>query len=96
VAEKSPGWTASQGVFCLTSPLGAIDIFRSVRGLPSWDDCHARAEHGTTALGVPFLELSDADMLQCQMALPEPERKQERIRILKQSLAKPDDEQSSR
>jgi hypothetical protein len=94
VAQKTSAWIARHSVFCLNSPMGAIDIFRSVHGLSSWADCFARAERGTTGAGTPFLALSDADMLQCQMALPEQERKQERIRVLKQSLTKPTDEQS--
>ena len=30
VSSKTPGWLGSQAVFCLTSPHGAVDIFRLV------------------------------------------------------------------
>lgn len=86
VAERSPGWLDQQSVFCLTSHLGAIDIFRSVRGLPDWQTCRQRAIACRTAGGVDYLGLSDEDMLRCQLALPEEERKQERIRALRKAL----------
>lgn len=86
VAERAPGWLAVQGVFCLTSPHGAIDVFRFVKGLDSWSESRARAFRGLTAGGVGFLGLSDEDMLRCQMALPEGSRNTERIRLLQQAL----------
>ena len=39
-----------------------------------------------TATGIPYLSLSDRDMLACQMALPYGERRIERIRYLEQRL----------
>jgi hypothetical protein len=86
VAAKIPGWLRSQAVFCLTSPHGPIDIFRYVKGLDSWVACRARGVEQTTSGGVPYVGLSDEDMLRCQMALPEEQRKPDRIRILKQAL----------
>jgi hypothetical protein len=86
VAKKRPGWLTRQSVFCLTSPHGAIDIFRSVKGLASWAACRARAETRTTARGIAFHALSDVDMLACQMALPEGQQNQERIRALNEAL----------
>lgn len=65
-----PGWLGLQEVFCLTSSSGAIDIFRTVKGLPSWADCKARAHAGRTAAGVPYRGLCDEDVLACPMALP--------------------------
>jgi hypothetical protein len=38
------------------------------------------------ASGVPYLGLADSDMLACQMALPQGERKLERIRTLNKAL----------
>jgi hypothetical protein len=92
VAQKKPGWTSRQGVFCLTSPHGAIDVFRAVKGLESWSECRARARAETTAAGVAYVAISDDDMLKCQLALPESERKPERIRVLKRSISKANDE----
>ncbi len=88
VAGKGPQWIRTQHVFCLTSPHGAIDIFRSVKGLPSWPACRARAQPASTAAGVPYWGLADADMLECQLALDEAERNQERIRVLRESLGR--------
>lgn len=70
VAERTPDWIRTQQVFCLTSPHGAIDVFRSVKGLDDWSSCRRRACAGRTAAGGAFWELSDEDMLRCQMALP--------------------------
>ncbi len=88
VAAKPPGWLASQDVFCLTTPHGAVDIFRSVKGLSSWSVSRGSAHVGKTAGGVPFVGLSDDDMLACQMALPEAARDRQRIEILRKSLGK--------
>lgn len=86
VDAKKAGWLARQNVFCLTSPHGAIDIFRSVPGLPSWVASSARASPGKTAGGTPYLGLSDEDMLQCQLALPEGTRRQDRVDALRRVL----------
>ena len=86
VAERSPGWLRGQTVFCLNSPFGAIDVFRSVPGVGSWAASRARGVGGQTAAGVAFWGLSDEDMLKCQTALPESERDPERMRILTEAL----------
>ncbi len=86
VADKGPQWIRAQHVFCLTSPHGAIDIFRSVKGLPSWAACRARAQEARTASGVPYWGLADEDMLQCQLALGEEERNRQRVRVLRKAL----------
>jgi hypothetical protein len=36
VSKRPAGWLKIQPVFCLTSPHGAIDIFRVVQGLDDW------------------------------------------------------------
>jgi len=82
VMGKRTGWLDHQSVYCLTSPFGAIDIFRRVAGMDSWSASRARAEAGTTAGGILYLGLSDADMLLCQLALPEGQRNEARIRHL--------------
>ena len=86
VSRLSPDWLGGQGVVCLTSPHAAIDIFRSVKGLGNWADSRATAHEGTTASGVTYLGLSDEDMLACQMALPEGQRKQQRVDELNKAL----------
>ncbi len=92
VADKPPGWLARQAVFCLTSPHGAIDIFRSLKGLGSWRESRAAAQPGTTAAGAAYLGLSDEEMLKCQMALPESSRNPERIRTLREALGRTADD----
>ncbi len=82
VAQLGAGWLARQPVFCVTSPHGPLDIFRYVKGLADWDQCRARAEARTTTAGVPCFGLCDEDMLQCQLALPESQRRADRVRAL--------------
>jgi hypothetical protein len=87
VAEQ-PDWLRRQDVFCLTSSSGAIDIFRTVKGLPSWVDCNARAHAGRTAAGVPYRGLCDEDMLACQLALPPADRRRNRVEALERALGR--------
>jgi hypothetical protein len=65
VAERGPGWLDRQPVFCLNSPSGAIDIFRSVTGLADWAASRVRASRNMTAGGAAYWGLSDEDMLYC-------------------------------
>lgn len=82
VARKTAGWLGRQSVYCLTCPDGAIDVFRSVPGLAAWIDSFRRCYHETTASGVPYYGLSDEDMLACQLALSDNERKPGRVAAL--------------
>lgn len=84
--DREPGWLELQAVFSLTTAAGALDVFRAVRGLASWETCRARADHRTTPGGTPYVSLSDRDMLACQLALDEAQRKLDRIRILRHVL----------
>ncbi len=93
VAEKGPGWLTRQGVFCLTSPHGALDVFRSVKGQDSWAASRKSAYQGRLADGTAFTGLSDADMIRCQMALPENLRKRRRLEILNEAIRKPDSDE---
>jgi len=81
-----PGWLERQEVFCLTSSSGAIDIFRTVKGLPSWAECNARAHAGRTAGGAAYRGLCDEDMLACQLALPPADRRRSRVEVLERAL----------
>jgi hypothetical protein len=87
VARLTAGWLDAQPVFCLTTPHGALDVFRAVKGLPDWSACSARAVSGRTAAGVGYRGLCDTDMLACQLALPPAERKEARIAALRAALA---------
>ena len=86
VAEKPAGWLARQPVYCLTSPSGAIDIFLCVSGLESWHESEKNAVTITTESGISFRGISDADMLQCQEALPASEQKIDRMNTLRDAL----------
>lgn len=87
VSLQPSGWLSSQTIFCMTSKYGAIDIFTAVKGLPCWSECFTRVKQGKTASGAGFYGISDSDMLECQLALPENEQKLDRIRLLRKSLA---------
>ncbi len=84
---EDPQWLSRQKVYCLTTPCGALDIFRSVQGLEGrYPECRKAALQLATASGVPYVSLSDQHMLECQLALPGAERKERRISILKKAL----------
>ena len=83
VPEDS-AWLRRQGVLCLSSPQGAIDIFRDVAGLEGqYAACFERSTLAQTPTGIPYRSLANADMLACQMALPEGLRRLDRVRYLK-------------
>ena len=86
VAEKPAGWLGSQAVYCLTCPDGAIDIFLSVLGLAAWSDSFSRSLKEATAAGVSYRGLSDEDMMACQLALSENERKSGRVALLRKVI----------
>jgi len=69
--SENSAWMEKQVVYCLSSPYGAIDIFREVKGLEGkYESCKRRAILGKTPSGVVYNALSDEDMLTCQTALP--------------------------
>ena len=80
-------WLATQGVFCLTTDHGAVDIFREVFGLEGrYDECRATATRERTAAGTAFVSLSDEHMLACQQALPAEQRKLKRMEVLQKAI----------
>ena len=88
VTEFSQGWLKSQPVFCLTSPHGAIDIFRRLDGPKNWKDAANSAILEKTKSGIPYRGLSDEDMLKCQLALGAKDQKPDRIQKLSKAIAK--------
>jgi hypothetical protein len=90
VATLPAGWLDRQSVYCLTSPHGAIDIFRAVRGLPDWQASRNRSFAGSTSSGTVFRGLSDDDMLSCQTSLSPGEQRAERIKSLREAIARRD------
>jgi hypothetical protein len=87
VASLAEGWLSQQSVFCLTSPYGAIDIFRSVQGLSDWGSAFEVSVSGTTASGTAYTGLSDGDMLACQLSIPLESRKNDRVKELQKAMA---------
>lgn len=84
----APGWLARSPVFCLTTPHGAVDMFRFVPGLEAGyavlrEECPVRH----TPTGIRFRSLSDRLMIRCQESLPEPARRLDRIRALQRAIA---------
>lgn len=86
VSTLAPDWLARQSMFCLTTLHGALDVFRVVPGLSSWPMCAATAVECRTGAGVICMGLCDADMLRCQEALAESDRKLDRIAFLRNRL----------
>jgi hypothetical protein len=86
VGSKPAGWIATQGVFSLLSPHGAIDVFRAVRGLGDWSTSRQSAVHELTSGGSEYYGLSDEDMLRCQLALDVAMQKTARIQSLRTKL----------
>jgi len=86
VAAKPAGWLDQQAVYCLNSPHGAIDVFRSLKGPTDWQTSWNASVVEQTAAGTSYHGLSDADMLACQLALDAGAQKAERIRVLRSKL----------
>ncbi len=86
VANKPAGWLDRRGIFCMNSPYGALDIFRSVEGIDDWNEANNRSVKEQTREGVPYRGLSDRDMLECQLALGAPDQKRARIEALRRAL----------
>jgi hypothetical protein len=88
--SENPAWLEKQGVYCLSSPFGAIDIFRDVKGLEGeYELCKRRSILSKTPSGVAYYALSDADMLACQVALPPALQKVKRIETLRSAISRP-------
>ena len=83
-----PNWLKQQVVYCLTTDHGALDVFREVCGLEGrYVECETAARRSQTTTGVPYRGLSDPHMLNCQEALPPPERNLRRMEVLKKAMA---------
>ena len=87
VARMPAGWMSQQAIYCLSSPHGAIDVFRHVHGLSDWQGCLAKSVAGRTAAGTAYRGLSDEDMLRCQLSLDPTSQKVDRIRDLREALS---------
>jgi len=82
-------WLGRAPLFCLLSPHGAIDIFRTVRGIEeSFESCRVCCPIRQTPAGIRFRSLTDELMIRCELALPEKERKLDRLRLLERSQSR--------
>lgn len=86
VSRFQDDWLERRAVICLITSAGPLDIFRGVAGLPNWSTCATRGLNLHTPAGIPYRGLSDEDMLACQLALAEPDRKLDRVRLLQDSI----------
>jgi hypothetical protein len=81
-------WLTRQTVFCMTTPIGALDVFREVRGLEQqFEACYARSVEVKLPTGIAFRALCDEDMLGSQLALSPHEQNQVKIETLKTAIA---------
>ena len=79
-------WLQNQEVFCLTTAYGAVDVFLRVQGLEDYAACRERSSLLQTQAGTPYRSLSDADMLACQLALAQEDRRLDRVAYLRKLL----------
>ena len=86
VSSLSPGWLSRQFMFCLTTPHGALDIYRTLAGVASWEQAAAVGVECRTSNGTVCMGLCDNDMLRCQVALDAADRKTDRIAYLQRVL----------
>lgn len=82
VKSKRAGWLWGQSVFCLLTQFGPVDIFFSLPGISSYLEAEQRATSFDISENLRIRLISARDLLNCQLALPEIYRKQERIQHL--------------
>jgi hypothetical protein len=88
VATKSPGWLSAQGVYCLLTNAGPVDIFRSLAGVESYAMAKETSVDFCTSFGTAIKLLSPQFLLACQLAIPEHARRIDRVRHLQEILGK--------
>jgi hypothetical protein len=86
VSGLGADWLSRQSMFCLTTGHGALDVFRTIAGLPSWTDASAASVECVTASGTVCRGICDGDMLRCQDALDRSEQKSDRAEYLRRLL----------
>lgn len=83
---KAAGWLQQQSVYCLLTDSGLVDVVRVVAGLESFDECWQRGESCELEDKTFYRSLSASDMIKCQLAIPEPLRKIDRVNHLRSLL----------
>lgn len=86
VRNKAEGWLNQQSVYCLLTKYGPLDVFRSVKGVDSFQEASARSNVKMLddQLKVPLL--SARDLLECQLVLPNESRRLDRVAYLQKVL----------
>ncbi len=85
VQNKSKGWLNEQTVFCTLTMYGPVDVFRQISGIPDYDDAKNRSVTQVVK-GVPIHLISPEDLLNCQLAISEHDRRHDRVRYLRRIL----------
>jgi len=83
VCAKQDGWLSNQGVFCLLTHCGPVDIFLSIPGIPNYHEAFLRSVELELDLTTSVRLISARDLLACQLAIPEVNRKSERVAFLR-------------
>lgn len=86
VRDNAVGWLSQQSVYYFLTKFGPLDVFRSVKGVDSFQQARERAIEKVIdgQLKVPLL--SAKDLLECQLVLPEESRRLDRVAYLKRFL----------
>ena len=86
VGQKMPGWLSYQGVYCLLTIAGPVDIFRSLAGVVSFDWALVDSKELIVGSNTVVRLIGTKDLLACQMAIPETARRQDRVKHLREIL----------
>ena len=86
VGQKTPGWLGYQGVYCLLTIAGPVDIFRSLAGVASFHSALVDSKALVVGSNTLVRLIGPKDLLACQMALPETVRRQDRVKHLREIL----------
>ena len=63
VDKKTPGWLSSQGVYCLLTTAGPVDIFRSVAGVDSFSRALKESKDVIVGTGTAVRLIGPKDLL---------------------------------
>ena len=86
VDRKTPGWLNTQGVYCLLTIAGPVDVFRSLAGVESFERALADSKEVIVGTDTAVRLIGPMDLLACQMAIPEHARRHDRIIHLREVL----------
>jgi hypothetical protein len=82
VRDRLSGWLSTQGVYCLITKFGPLDVFRSLSGIDSFTLAATRSIQYPLFPNQYVRLISASDLLACQLALDESIRKRDRVHYL--------------